>query len=76
MKKFLRLAAVVSVVGLTSWFAPSAKASFCNTQGFLVCDTANGTSCGVPNDSRRCVAPGICEWGVCRCQSGAWNCIY
>ncbi|HSS79233.1 MAG TPA: hypothetical protein VLV54_21110 [Thermoanaerobaculia bacterium] len=76
MKKFLRLAAVVCVVGFASWFAPSAKASFCNTTGFLVCDTANGTSCGVPGMNRRCVAPGVCEWGVCLCQNGTWNCFY
>jgi hypothetical protein len=76
MKKLLRFSAGVCVLGFTSWFAPFAKASFCNTTGFLVCDDANGTSCGVPGSNRRCVAPGVCEWGICFCQNGAWNCIY
>lgn len=76
MKKLLRLAAIVCVLGLISWFAPAADAGFCNTTGFLICDNANGQPCGLEGQSRRCVAPGVCEWGVCRCQGGTWNCFY
>jgi hypothetical protein len=76
MKKLLRLAAVICILGFILWFAPSAKAGFCNTTGYLVCETANGTSCGVEGQNRRCVAPGICEWGICICQSGTWNCYW
>ena len=75
MKNVLRLAAVACVLTLPLWSAPPAGAAFCNTTGFLVCDTANGKPCGT-SANQRCVAPGICEWGVCICQSGSWNCFY
>jgi hypothetical protein len=76
VKKLFRFAVVLCVLGLALSFAPAANADFCNTTGFLVCDNANGKPCGVPGQNRRCVAPGICEWGVCLCQGGTWNCFY
>ena len=66
------------IPGLTP--APQEKGPvcpFCNLTSYSSCDTLNGTSCSTTT-SRRCyVEPACaCEWGFCRCQNGAWNCIY
>ena len=54
--------------------------TFCNPTGYLVCQQADGTSCGVPGQSRRCIMEPICacEWGTCICNgsTGTWNCYY
>lgn len=71
---FLVLTLALLVVALS----PQAEAGFCNTQGFPGCDTFDGTPCGPLNPpSQRCVAnANYCEWGVCRCTGGYYNCIW
>lgn len=51
---------------------------FCNLNGFVNCESTHGKACnpGVPN--RRCYInpPCACEWGICRCVGGTWNCVW
>lgn len=71
--------ALLLVFALTGVFAvPSpSPAAFCNLTGYQHCDALNGTACGAEGITRRCyVYPQYCEWGFCRCTSGAWNCVY
>jgi hypothetical protein len=67
------------IPGLTP--APQEKGPvcpFCNLTSYSSCESLDGNSCGVEGSSRRCyVEPACyCEWGVCRCQSGTWNCFW
>src|SRR5687767_13572672 len=67
------------IPGLTP--APQEKGpvcQFCNLTSYSSCESLDGRSCGVDPTSRRCyVEPACyCEWGICRCQSGTWNCIW
>lgn len=62
-------------------FAPAATpagCTFCNPSGYLVCQNADGTACGVPGQFRRCIVAPVCycEWGGCSCQNGVWNCFW
>lgn len=54
------------------------QCQFCNLTGYSACDSLQGQSCGVEGSSRRCyLYPACaCEWSVCRCSSGTWNCFY
>lgn len=50
---------------------------FCNLTNYSSCDSLNGTSCSTTTNRRCYVEPACyCEWGICLCQNGAWNCIY
>ncbi len=54
--------------------------TFCNPSGYLVCQNADGTACGVPGQFRRCIVAPVCycEWGGCLCDgaTGTWNCFW
>lgn len=67
------------IPGLTP--APQEKGPvcpFCNLTSYSACESLDGNSCGVEGSNRRCyVLPACaCEWGICRCQSGIWNCTW
>lgn len=67
------------IPGLTP--APQEKGPvcpFCNLTSYSACESLDGNSCGVEGSNRRCyVLPACaCEWGVCLCQSGTWNCFW
>ncbi len=38
------------------------------------CTNVEGTSCST--SWRRCYQPNFCEWFVCNCVNGAWDCEY
>ena len=38
------------------------------------CQNVDGKSCSTPGTIRRCFLPNYCEWLICRCNSGTWNC--
>ncbi len=62
-------------------FAPVATptgCTFCNPSGYLVCQNADGTACGLEGQFRRCIVAPVCycEWGGCSCQNGVWNCFW
>lgn len=37
------------------------------------CENVGGKAC-TANTSRRCYVPNYCEWFVCRCTNGTWQC--
>lgn len=39
------------------------------------CQNVQGTSCS-STTFRRCYLPNYCEWMVCLCEGGSWNCQY
>lgn len=70
---------VIPAHEIDALFAPENKGcTFCNPSGYLVCQNAHGTSCGLEGQFRRCIVAPVCycEWGGCRCQGGVWNCVY
>lgn len=39
------------------------------------CQNVDGTSCS-SSTFRRCYLPNYCEWMICMCEGGSWNCQY
>lgn len=37
------------------------------------CQNVHGTAC-TSTTFRRCYLPNYCEWMICQCEGGAWNC--
>jgi hypothetical protein len=54
------------------------QCTFCNLTGYSTCDLQQGQSCGLEGATRRCYVPPACacEWGICTCRNGSWNCVY
>ncbi|NVI97958.1 hypothetical protein HV824_07470 [Myxococcus sp. AM009] len=38
------------------------------------CQNVAGKACST-NVNRRCYIPNYCEWSLCRCIEGAWQCL-
>jgi hypothetical protein len=68
---------VFSFALLVSALPTQATPPFCNTQGFPYCEAFDGAGCGPYNPhTQRCIAPGICEWGVCNCDGSNYHCVW
>ena len=77
-RKSLLLIALVVIVA-ASWAPADTQAcTFCNLTGYVNCESFSGTACGAAGTSRRCYInpPCACEWGICRCTGGVWQCYW